>query len=124
MACVLVIDHSLFQRTRVGTDLMTAGHQAVLAGSAYEAWDLAEIRRPDLIVMEWTFPQYSGPEILRVLKSKGMEVPVIVCTAIASPSVESEAQEAGVSVVISKPYGRKVFLDAVAQVLDEGRPTT
>lgn len=103
---------------------MTAGHQAVLAGSAYEAWDMAEAKRPDLIVMEWTFPQYSGPEILRVLRAKGIDVPVIVCTAIASTSVETEAREAGVGVIISKPYGRKAFLNAVELVLGAGEPAT
>lgn len=103
---------------------MTAGHQAVLAGSAYEAWDMAEARRPDLIVMEWTFPQFSGPEILRVLRSKGVEVPVIVCTAVASASVEAEAREAGVSIVVSKPYGRRAFLEAVDQALGNGESAT
>lgn len=67
--------------------------------------DMAEIHRPDAILMDINLPGISGLEALSRLKASAAtrDIPVIAMTALASPRDKAAGLKAGFSVYLTKP---------------------
>jgi two-component system response regulator FixJ len=67
----------------------------------------------DCIITDVRMPEISGLELLRRLKSSGIDCPVIVITGQADVPVAVEALKLGALDFIEKPYDAEVLLGAV-----------
>src|SRR5215217_449164 len=75
--CVLIVDDSREARAAIASALGRLGRM-VEAASGEEAIEIAERRRPALVVIEVLLPTTSGYEVCRSLKERyGRELPVI-----------------------------------------------
>ncbi|MBI4561635.1 MAG: response regulator, partial [Candidatus Rokubacteria bacterium] len=62
-------------------NLRFEGYQTVAATNGAEALTLAARAAPDLILLDFMMPQMSGWDVLRTLRQKRLDVPVIMLTA-------------------------------------------
>ena len=58
-------------------------------------------------------PGLTGLELVRELKARGLEMPVVVMTGHADVPLAVEAMKAGVVDFIEKPFGDDVLIDAI-----------
>ena len=76
------------------------------AGNGKEAIDIAQIEKPDLILMDWDMPEMNGIEATRIIRKHEdtSEIPVIMATGemISSENLKT-ALEAGAWDYIRKP---------------------
>jgi two-component system phosphate regulon response regulator PhoB len=86
------------------------------AGDAEAAWAEAQLRRPDLVVLDIMLPGRSGLELLRQLKSdaKLARVPVVVLSAWQTDQDARDALDAGADAFFPKPFAP----DELARVVD------
>jgi CheY-like chemotaxis protein len=79
----------------------------------------AVARPPDLILLDVRMPGGSGLDTLRKLKllPKTREVPVIVASAVVSPSFAGEAEAIGAARFIPKPVRLNELLAAIRDEL-------
>jgi len=99
-----------------GTEFRLAGE----AASALEAFDLAERRRPDLMLLDYRLGDAVGTEVLRDLRRRGHETPAVLMTANAEAGFNEIAREAGASGTVLKSGRSAELLEAPRIVSDGG----
>ena len=70
------------------------------------------------IVTDVRMPEISGIEFIRLLKERGLSLPVIVMTGHADISLAVEAMKAGAVDFLEKPFEDQRFLDIVRSALE------
>jgi DNA-binding NtrC family response regulator len=117
---VLIVDD---ERDFLGTWarlLNRTGYVCMTAESVSSALPLIDVERPDLVITDLNFPIGNGFEIVRHVRAKFPQTPVIIITAYQTPSTEQAATSAGAVDYLAKPFSVAVFADAVARAL--GKP--
>ena len=104
--------------------LTSLGYRVSAFTSVRRAWE-AYRRRPDyfdLVMTDWNMPEISGPEFIRRVRTLRPGAASILCTGYNDPVRENGIREAGINLVISKPFTVANLARAVRQALDgEGR---
>ncbi len=80
---ILVVDDEEGLRLLYKEELEDDGIDVVLAGSGTEALEKLEasVAEMDLVLLDIKMPGMDGVEVLRVIKERWKELPVILCTA-------------------------------------------
>jgi two-component system chemotaxis response regulator CheB len=106
---VLIVDDSALMRNLIGR-MVEATPGLVIADKAMNGnFALQKIPRcnPDIIVTDIEMPEMNGIQFLEERKKRGIDIPVIVLSAIASKGAQitMEALSLGASDFIQKPSG-------------------
>jgi two-component system, cell cycle response regulator DivK len=119
---ILVIeDHE--DNRRILRDLLTsAGYEPIEAVTGEEGVSLAEIHRPDLILMDIQLPGLDGYEATRRIKANPAlrRIPVIAVTSYALSGDEVKAKEAGCDDYVAKPFSPRALLAKIRGYLPQG----
>ena len=80
---VLIVEDSPTQAEQLRHLLEMHGYLVVSASNGFEAMELAESRRPALVVTDIVMPEMDGYELCRRLKSQesSREIPVVLLTS-------------------------------------------
>ena len=95
------------------------------AENGAEALSLFASVTPDAILLDLNMPDMDGLEMLRRLRSKGIQCPVVVITGYAEFEYARQAINYGVSTYLLKPVKRKELKEAfqkVKEILDSQKP--
>ena len=79
------------------------------------AW--AEPARPGCLILDVRMPRISGLELQRLLKERGIHLPIIFLTGHADVAIAVQAMKLGAAEFIEKPFKDQHLLDAVAQAV-------
>src|SRR5260370_21720153 len=103
ITCLIVDDHEVV-REGLRLSLSRAPHIRVVgeASDGQQAIDLAERRRPDVIIMDVRMPGMDGLDATKVLSEKLPEVSVLIFTAYSERSLLSRGLESGAQGYILK----------------------
>jgi two-component system, repressor protein LuxO len=118
-ARILVVEDSPTQAELARVLLGALGHQVRLEASAGSALIAAREWQPDAILLDVELPDYNGFELMRKLKSEGIDAAVVVMTANASINSAVEAMRAGAVDFIVKPYGKARLEVTLANALEK-----
>ncbi len=77
----------------------------------------------DLVLMDIQMPGMDGLTATRLLRDRGLTVPIVALTANAMKGFEQEVLEAGYSHFLTKPIDLDVFIPKLAELLN-ATPTT
>ena len=72
---------------------------------------------PDLIILDWMLPDMVGPEICKVLRSRAVEVPILMLTGRSTPNDVAEGLRAGADDYLAKPFSTVELLARVQALL-------
>jgi DNA-binding NtrC family response regulator len=114
---ILVVDDEQNMRIALYEALSRNGYDVVLAEDGETALELVDKIHPSLVVTDIKMPRMDGLELLRRLKDKHPELPVVIITGYATVNSAVEALKYGASDYILKPFPVEVIEDTVAQVL-------
>jgi EAL domain-containing protein (putative c-di-GMP-specific phosphodiesterase class I) len=116
-ARVLLVDDEPALQRAFSRVLNRAGYTTVTAGSVAEA--LVEIEReaPDLVVSDLSMPGASGIDLLRAVRAKGPDLPVVFMTGAPSLQTAIGAVELGAFRYLTKPVDHEELLGTVADAL-------
>jgi len=101
------------EEQRWGVDLVTDGEEGE-ARAAAESYDL--------VVLDMRLPGRSGMEVLRAIRARGFERPVLVLTAQDAVDAKVEAFRAGADDYVTKPFAFEELLARV-EALSRRTPT-
>lgn len=112
---VLLVEDRVDSRELYAQYLTHVGFSVVTAINGLEVIRLAQLLRPDIILMDVRLPGIDGLEATADLKQQAelAHIPVVAMTADPSKQMETRCREAGCSSFISKP----VLPDEVARHL-------
>ncbi|UCE25428.1 MAG: sigma-54-dependent Fis family transcriptional regulator [Candidatus Zixiibacteriota bacterium] len=127
MRNILIIDDDRAVRSSLSLLLKKTGYQVSDAEGPDEALRIADQREPDLFVLDMNFSRATsgeeGLQLLRELKSRYPERPVILITAWGSIPLAVEGMKAGASDFITKPWNNDRFIQSVNTALSLSRQT-
>ena len=118
---VLIVEDNELNMRLFNDILQASGYQTIQTGDGHEALELAEARRPDLILMDMRLPGISGLDVTRMIKERDhlRHIPVIAITASAFKGDEAIFLAGGCDGFIAKPISIPSFLDTIAKFLNE-----
>ena len=101
---VLIADDEKNMRWVLRQALEGEGYEVVEAADGKEVLAAVADVPPDLMVIDHKMPAPDGMEVLRRLRSKGMDFPIIMLTAHGNVTSAVEAMKAGASEYLTKPF--------------------
>jgi DNA-binding NtrC family response regulator len=103
MARVCIIDDKDVMRDSLTDILRVAGHEVAAFADPLAAQNEAA-KQFDVIISDLKMPGMDGIELLRALRSRGVETPFVLMTAYASVQTAVEAMKMGAYDYIQKPF--------------------
>ncbi|WML36423.1 response regulator [Clostridium sp. OS1-26] len=121
MKKVLVVDDTKNIRMLLTTCLEIEGYEIITATNGYEALELIQNTDIDIIFLDIKMPELSGTEVLRKIRSIGINTPVIIMTAFATVKNAIDCTRLGAVVYLQKPFTTEKIKSTLKQVenLDE-----
>lgn len=100
--------------------LQIQGLNIVETKNGFDAMQLAEAQKPDLILMDIQLPGISGIDVIRSIKnnSKTSNIPIIAVTAFAMKEDRDRIMESGCDAYLPKPISISLFLEMVGKYLN------
>ena len=123
---VLLIEDEPSQRALLAYNLQAEGFEVVEAGDGEEGLLLVEEEVPDLILLDWMLPGFSGIEVCRRLKTRTetRALPVIMLSARSEEVDRVRGLETGADDYMVKPYSLAELMARVRAHLRRSRPVT
>lgn len=120
---VLVVEDDAPLREALADTLELAGYSVMAAGDAQQALAWLEKRAPGLVLTDVQMPGMDGHALLRNIKARRPEIPVLIMTAYGQIERAVEAMREGASDYLPKPFEPERLLSAVARYYrQEGMP--
>ncbi len=119
MAHILVVDDDDIVAEHAAHVLMDAGHACGWVSDAKSALAVISKRRPDLLLLDQNMPGENGTTLLRRLRNspKLYDLPVVMLTGAIGFKEEQIALYSGAQDYIRKPFGSKMLVYRINQIL-------
>lgn len=103
--------------------LEARGYRVAEAANGDEAVDLAELIRPDLVLMDGSLPRLDGLAATRRLRRLPLpfRVPIVFLTGHAEPAFRAAAREAGCDDYLTKPLDVRQLEKVLRALVGGGR---
>jgi CheY-like chemotaxis protein len=75
-----------------------------VAVNGQEAVNLVDEKRHRLVLMDLHMPVMDGYEATRIMRERGLNIPIIALTASLPREVETRIKETGVNEIVEKPF--------------------
>ena len=122
MTKVLLADDHPFILVGLESILRDTDYQIVgTVNSGHAALEAIPKLRPDILVMDVSMPGRTGVDVLRTLRSRGDQRPVVLLTASLEDNLVVEALALGVQGIVLKEGAHRLLLDCLAAVSQGGR---
>lgn len=118
---ILIVDDEPYMIRLLQHHVERAGYKMVKAVNGREALEKIDSAKPDLIIMDVMMPELNGLEVLSQIREspETAELPVIIMTANAQRFTKEEAEAAGVSAFLTKPFSPTQLMLQIQNQLDE-----
>ena len=116
---VLVVDDEAHILHVVSLKLRNAGYEVLTAMDGEEALEVISAEKPDLIITDYQMPFVSGLEVCKKVHSCGGvdNIPTIMSTARGFDIEPQEMIDAGIAVVLAKPFSPRELIEKVDELL-------
>ncbi|QEL25253.1 response regulator transcription factor [Bosea sp. F3-2] len=104
---VLVVDDEPPIRKLLRVGLGTEGYTISEAGNARDAIARIDAEEPDLVLLDLGLPDMTGQELLRLWRSEGRTLPIVILSSRTDEAGIVQALEAGADDYVTKPFGMR-----------------
>ncbi|HEV7783729.1 MAG TPA: sigma-54 dependent transcriptional regulator [Thermoanaerobaculia bacterium] len=120
-AYVLVVDDEAAIRDSLHMILEYEGYRVEEAGNGSQALSKVAERAPDAIVLDIKMPEMDGLELLKALRERGYEMPVLMISGHADVATAVEATRRGAFDFFEKPLQRERVLLSLRNAVEAWR---
>ena len=114
---ILVVEDDASIRELVAWNLSEEGYDCVCAADGKEGIELTKNVEPDLVLLDLMLPAMDGFEVVKAIRSGGMQIPVIMLTAKNEETDKVIGLEFGADDYITKPFGIRELKARIKAVL-------
>ena len=119
---VLVVDDEPTVRDLLSKTLTTANYDVETAPDGPSGLDRLQAAKYDLLITDLKMPGMDGLSVIREVRQKHGDLPVIVITGHSTEASAIEALNLGVSGYLTKPFRMTRVLAVAARALGEPEP--
>lgn len=108
---VLIVDDVEENRILLDRVLKSGGYATIMAESGREALSIISKTVPDMVLLDWMMPEFSGLDTLRAIRElhSKAKLPVIMCTAMDEESSVVTALAEGANDYMTKPISLAIL---------------
>ncbi|MEY3441800.1 MAG: hypothetical protein RLZZ519_81, partial [Bacteroidota bacterium] len=117
---LLIIEDEIKTAESIRQGLVEHDFAVDVAHDGAQGRDLAIQLGYDLIVTDRMLPKMSGIDICRELRSKNIDTPILILTALGTTDDKVDGLESGADDYLSKPFEFKELLARVRALLKRG----
>ena len=117
MESILIVDDDINLCKVLKEELSEVGYEVDFVNNGLAAFNHLQQNHIDLILLDLKMPGMDGFDVLKELKSRVIDVKVIVLTAYADVKSAIDSAKLGASDFISKPYDFDELLITIRKVL-------
>ena len=118
---ILVVEDTPAYAEALERTLVLEGHEVLLASRAQEALARARHEPPDLVLLDLGLPDRDGYHVLRELRARGADYPVLILSARSLESDKVEGFRLGADDYVTKPFGAMELLARISAILRRTR---
>ncbi|MDH7500904.1 MAG: sigma-54 dependent transcriptional regulator, partial [candidate division NC10 bacterium] len=118
---ILVADDERSIRESLKVFLEGEGFSTLMAEDGLEASAMLAREGADLVICDLKMPRMGGMELLKALKEKDREIPIIIMTGYGTMELAIEAIKGGAFDFITKPFKLDRLLIIIQNALEKGR---
>ena len=121
---ILIVDDEPHLRTGLRRILNEEGYETMIAADGETALELAEEKKPDIVLLDIMMPGMDGREVCRRLREVAAEAQVIYLTAKAEPNslLHAKYPRGEADAFIAKPATSKRILSKIESLLHYAQP--
>ena len=118
MPYALIVDDSLSARRSLARFMSDSGFQVRTARDGLEAVKIMQTRQPDLLLVDLEMPRMNGLELTNHVRANDetRDLPVIMITSRSTDKHRQQADAAGVTKYLTKPYAEDELMEHVYAV--------
>ena len=113
---VLIVDDEPPIRKLLRMGLTTQGYQILEAPTGKAALELLK-QQPNLVILDLGLPDIPGHELLRTIRSRNENVPIVVLSSRGDEAAKVAALDLGADDYVTKPFGMEELLARVRAAL-------
>lgn len=117
MKSVMIVDDETAMREIL--KIMLKEYKVLEASNGREAVEIYKKEKPEIVLMDIMMPVMSGIDAVKEIKKINPNVKIVAITAYASSKGE-KALEAGVDLILKKPFTRKEVVRVIEESLKQG----
>ena len=117
---ILFVEDELKLCELVARALKAERYAVDVAGDGNAGWSLADAYDYDLIILDLMLPGLSGTEVLRRIRRKNQQVPILILTARDATEEKVQNFEAGADDYLTKPFAFAELLIRIKALLRRG----
>jgi CheY-like chemotaxis protein len=116
---ILIVDDSQLDRCLISGLLRNNSNYSLqLAENGRQAMKLVDARNPDLVVTDLVMPEMDGLELVKTLRQRYPDIPVVLMTAHGSEQIVLEALECGAASYVPKAQQAERIVEVVERLLE------
>jgi DNA-binding response OmpR family regulator len=117
MARILIVEDNAQLAYGLRNNLEIDGHEVEVAGDGVTGLEAATAREPELVILDLMLPEMDGYRVLRSLRDKGIDVPVLILSAKGAEADKVMGFRLGADDYVTKPFGVLELLARVTAIL-------
>jgi DNA-binding NtrC family response regulator len=118
---ILIVDDEPLNLDLLDQELADLGHATERANDGAEALLKLETVNPELVLLDYQMPGMNGIEVLREIRKRDKNTPVIIITAYGTIERAVEAVKAGADDFITKPFDPEHLALVVNKALERAQ---
>ena len=124
-ANIVTVEDEIPLITLLKYNLEKEGYKVKNAETGQEALQLIKSTLPDIVVLDWMLPDFSGIEVCKQIKrdKKLKTIPVLMLTAKSEAEDKILGFENGVDDYLTKPFNNKELILRIKSLLKRSKPS-
>ena len=118
---ILVIEDDAAIAFGLSDNLQRASYEVRTVGDGLRGLELVRTLRPDLVLLDLMLPGLSGHELCRRIRADGLEMPVLMLTALGEEAQVVRGLNLGADDYVTKPFGIAELMARIAGLLRRRR---
>ncbi len=120
---VLIVDDEADIVGLMERALKAESFEVICAYDGIGALDIAEVDKPDIVLLDIMMPMMSGYEVAEQLKSNPQtrDIPILLVTSAFSPDTRERAQRCGAQGLLVKPFIPRELVAQVKRHIEHAR---
>ena len=121
---ILIIEDDRKMSAALVSGIEAAGYDVIAASSAEEGFFLVHSKSPDLLLLDLTLPQRNGLDILKQIRSEGLDIRVLILTSHNAVEDRVEGLRTGADDYLGKPFSFPELMARIDALLRRILPPT
>jgi two-component system response regulator AtoC len=121
---ILVVDDETSMRRNISDLLSPLGYETLEAGDGEAALQKLALEKPHVVILDINIPKKDGLSVLKEIKDKSIDIPVIIFTAFGTSERAIKAMKLGAFDYLEKPFELDEFILIVERAYEYNKLLT